>query len=531
MKNPLAKIDFSRIFSRKSITIGGITTGILVLTFACATAYYYVTTAADTIIVTTTEIPAGLPTNFTQNNLTDHVVAHLQRVFDVAAGNDGQELVRHEGLGPRSVKQRLIPVRAYSNVPSPIFDLTWKGINLNLCRRIGMSLKAKGVLELGAIGLPDKGWRLTALLKEGSHFMPLGSAPRLGGACSDFENCADDLTEQVQGSIDSHRLLQYYIKINNKDANSRVIELYETLPASSLQADDLIAWGNAYYNLGKFTDALQKYQDALDKDRNSCPAQVARGFVYYSLANATSGTARLAYLRRAEPDFRAGILCDTRNEYTRTSLCHTLLLEWTNSPIHDPQLLVQAREQCEEALKINPQFVIAAVNIGYILYQQAQRTEALQYFENLSQRYPTHSALFLNYGFLLYLEYLKDHNPDTLAQATAQTLQAWNRDEHSDVAATNLGYFYYEQDRNDKAMDFWNKATSLAPDDPDVIAGLALGNYKLGQQTQAITLLARAIQIDPQYRDLTYLREKHYWSDRAASDLAKLIKLLPTPAN
>jgi len=165
---------------------------------------------------------------------------------------------------------------------------------------------------------------------------------------------------------------------------------------------------------------------------NSCPAHVARGFLYYRRPH---GIQLLADLRRAEQDFRMGIACDARNEFTRTSLCNTLLREWSNSPKHDAELLVEAKRQCEKALEINPQFVIAAVNIGYILYRQGRHEDALHHFDDLSQRYPTNSALCLNYGFLLYLEYLADKSDDTLKQATAQTLQSWNLDQNSYVAA------------------------------------------------------------------------------------------------
>lgn len=173
----------------------------------------------------------------------------------------------------------------------------------------------------------------------------------------------------------------------------------------------------------------------------------------------------------------------------------------------DGQLLVEAQQQCQKALEINPKFVIAGVNIGYILYQQGRHEDALNHFEQLSQRYPTNSALFVNYGFLEYREYLRSKNAEALSQATAHTLQSWNLDHNSDVAADNLGYFYYEQGDYAQAVDFWKKANALSTSDPDCIAGLALGTYKLGNQGTAITLLTRAIQIDSHYRDPNYLKD------------------------
>ncbi|MDX6694083.1 MAG: hypothetical protein QOF02_1686 [Blastocatellia bacterium] len=519
-----------RNFSPKQIKVASIITAALITVFCSATAYYYFTTPPNAIIVTTSEFPPGLSTNFTLNSLTDYVVAHLQEMVVVADSSDVKNMAQQEGLGPRLVKQNLIPIRASTNSPSPIFNLKWKGVDLNLCRALGTSLRAKGFLELGVIGVPQGGWRLTALLKEWPNFKFSGTAPREGGACSDFEKCADDLTEQILRSLDNRRLLNFYIKQNTEEANHRILDLYQTtIPKDSLQADDLVAWGNAFYGLGQLGEAMEKYQEALEKDSNSCSAHVARAFVYYRRPHGTQ-TQLLADLRLAEQDFRTGIACDPRNEFTRASLCHTLLQEWRleskNSKTPNDRLLVEAKEHCEKALEVNPQFVIAAVNLGYVLYRQGKHEGALRHFENLSQRYPTNSALFLNYGFLLYLEYLRDNDVETLKQATAQTLQSWKLDQNNDAAANNLGYFYYEQGDYAQAVDFWKKTNALNTSDPDGIAGLALASYKLGDPKTAVILLSRAIQIEPHYGDPTYLKLNSSWSDRAASDLTKLIRLL-----
>ena len=522
----------SRLFTRplnlrhfSSKEIAGIATAALITVFCAVTAYYYFTTPSKAIVVTAADFPAGLSTNFTADNFTDHVVARLQKMTELADSSDVDDMARQEGLGPRAVRQTLIPIRALSNAPSPVFNRKWKGVDFNFCRSLGISLRAKQFLELGVIGLPEKGWRLGALLKERPHFLAklAGSAPNVGGSCADFEKCADDLTEQILRLLDNRRLLNFYIKTNTEDANRQILDLYQTtIPPASLQADDLVAWGNALYGLGEFDQALQKYQDALYQNPNSCPARVARGFLYYRRPH---GTELLADLQRAEQDFRSGIDCDPKNEFTQTSLCHTLLQKWRHSKNRDDQWLVEAKAHCDKALEINPQFVVAAVNIGYILYRQEKYLDALQHFDNLAHRYPTNSALFLNYGFLLYLEYLKDESKETLKRAATQTLQSWNLNQNSSAAANNLGYFYYELDDYAQAVVFWKKANALNPADADSVAGLALGSSKQGDQRAAITLLSRAIQMDSNYGDPTYLRKNKYWSNRAASDLTALIKL------
>lgn len=511
--------------SMKYLKPAGIFTAIMVMLFCAVTAYYYHTTPLSAIVVSADDSPTGLPTSPTPNALIDHVVAHLQQVISVADSGDTTNIARQEGLGPRSVRETVVPIRALSTAPSPVFDRKWKGVDFNFCRALGTSLKAKRFLELEIIGI-GSGWRLAAFLKDRPQFLArsVGSAPRLGGPCPDFEKCAADLAEQVQQVLDYSRLLNFYIKTNTEDANRQILDLYQTtVTNSSLGADDLLAWGNAFYGLGQFDQALQKYQEALEKNESFCPARIARGFLYYSRSH---GSQVLADLRRAEADFRTGIACDQKNEFAHTNLCNTLLREWTNSPHPNGQLLVEARQQCEVALQIKPQFVVAAVNVGYILYRQGQREGALRYFDDLSQRYPTDSSLFVNYGFLLYREYLSTENDEMLKRAAEETLRSWKLMQSSYVAANNLGFFYYEQGDFVQAVDFWKKANALNTNDPDCLAGLALGTLKLGDPSAATKLLLRAILLDSHYRDPGYLKQNNDWSNRAASDLGEILKLI-----
>jgi tetratricopeptide (TPR) repeat protein len=456
----------------------------------------------------------------------DHVVANLHKMIQHAESKDVGNEALLDGLGPRPAKEPVIPIRALANSPSPVFNVKWRGVDLNYCRKLGMSLRAKEYLELGVVGAPTgEGWRLTAFRKDWmySSANAAGSAPHNGGMCTDFELCANDLTEQILRALDSRRLLNFYIKLKTPHAARQVLELYPTMPPDSLEADDFVAWGNAFLTLNRLDDALQKYQEALDKDPKSCSAQVARGFVYYTRSQRTQS---LTDLKRAEQDFRAGVSCDPNNKYTRTTVCHTLLREWKNSKERDPRLLEEAKQQCEKALEIDPQFVRASVNLAYVLYRQKQHEASLKLFEQLSQRYPTSSVLFLNYGYLEYLEYLADKNEETLRHAATHTQQAWNLDQNSAPAANNLGFFYYELGNYAEAVNFWNKAKILTPNDSDCLAGLALGTDKLGDRQSALSHLSKAIQINPHFRNPAYLIANHDWSPRAAEELRKLIPMI-----
>src|SRR5260370_41299734 len=187
MRNPFTSLKkLGQFFIKqdtktKTAIVSVITLAVFALCVIGATVYYYVRTPEDRVIVDTADFPPGFTPVFTVDNLTDHVEAQLQKMITLA--NSDADVKEPEGLGPRSIKEKTFPVSSLSNDPSPAFDLKWSGISLNWCRRQGMHWKAKRFLQLGVIALPDKGWRLTALLKQGADLESSGGVPRAGGAC------------------------------------------------------------------------------------------------------------------------------------------------------------------------------------------------------------------------------------------------------------------------------------------------------------------------------------------------------------
>src|SRR6185437_14847108 len=399
-------------------------------------------------------------------------------------------------------------------------DQKWKGVDLNLARRLGIYLKTKKLLELRIVGASPSGWRMVAVMKERPQYSPqeTGNAPQGGTQCTDFESCANDVAEQTLKVLDHARLLNYYIKLDTEASNRQILELYQNtvVPQS---ADDFVAWGNAFFALHRYDDALEKYQQALTTDDKYCAARIARGFLYYGRPH---GTEILPDLQRAERDFRQGVACDASNKFAQTDLCNTLIREWANTRNAPRQLLVEAQDHCSKALQVDPRFVVAAVNIAYSLYRQGKHRESIEYFDKIAQQYPTDSPLFANYGYFLYLEYLAG-NADALAEAVDKTEQAIRLNPENYAAANNLGFFYYEEDDYAKALSYWEKADPLQNDNADAVGGRALALFKLGREQEAITAIRKAIALNSHYRDPNFLKANNDWSSKAASDLRELL--------
>ncbi|HEY6350982.1 MAG TPA: tetratricopeptide repeat protein [Candidatus Angelobacter sp.] len=505
-------------------------TALAIVAFVSGVFYYWKVTPSAAVLVSADDFPSSLSKDFTPDALIDHISAHLNDITTTADSGPPDELGAQEGLIPQPISQPIIPGTALSSVPSPVFKQNWHGLDLNLARKLGMSFKIRRFVEIEVEVLPGGGWRLLAKVKEAPSYtaQKAGVAPRTGGKCLDLESCAEDLAEQILEVVNYRRLLKYYIKKNTEDSNRRVLELYEkTVPAAGIQPDDLVAWGNAYYALNRYDDALQKYQDALAKDNSYCPARVGRGLVYYYRHHGTEGASDL---KRAENNF--GSACAENNKFAQANLCSTLIREWRNTAQLNPRspVLKQAQDHCAMALQIDQRFVRPTVSTGYILYREGHFQEAIKYLDGISQQFPTDSGLLATYGYLLYREYLRQRDPGFLKQAIEKTKQSWDLN-NSNGTGNNLGAFHYEQEEYSEAVEFWRKAVLLDGGDPDSRAGLALGLSQTKDSNGAFTSFLLAVKIDTDYCHPELLMAKHDWSDRAAADLAALIKQLPAELN
>jgi tetratricopeptide (TPR) repeat protein len=58
---------------------------------------------------------------------------------------------------------------------------------------------------------------------------------------------------------------------------------------------------------------------------------------------------------------------------------------------------------------------------------------------------------------------------------------------------------YYQQGRNDEAVDFYRKAVELNPDSPHIYYSLGLIQRSLGHYDDAIATCQKAIELDPKF--------------------------------
>jgi len=497
---------------------------VAVLLFLCAVVgvvYYYWTTDPDTILIVTQDFPSGLNPGFGPPELTHDLLQTFHDIVSEAQAPAGSVRPKRPGqLGYQVVSIAVPPMTSMSG-PLPIFDRNVKGINLALLREIGMSLKARRLLDVTVRG-DAKGFRLAAALKHRtSNVLDFETdhswkSPQGDQDCTRLEACLPDLAEQVLKALQPRILIAHYFKRDDQEGYRALADLYETA-ISPLSAADHLGWGDALVSLKEYEKALGKYDQALQQDQSLCQADISRGIAFLSRFGPKD-------LDRAEEAFRRAIKCDEKSAPAYNNLGNVLIRRWAAGGKRQPELAQEAKKHCEEALRRDPQLVAAAINTGYLLYNEGARQQAIDYFEQVKDTFPTTPAFFLNYGFLLYREYLLGKDA-LLWTALEHTTRAWTLDPKNWVTADNLAFLSYEAGHLAESVKYWQEAYRMNPKDPDVLAGLGLGLLKSGKQEDAVRFYRDALLIEPQFKDLEYLRRVHYWSPRATRDVEPLIRL------
>jgi len=514
--------------------IGGVTL-LLCLLAGLIVGYYYLRTPSGTVVVVPEPLPPGLPAGLTAEQFGNYLLASFQNIRIVAesapaAGMRAPQATPGIQVVSAAQKSPFISLQ----VPLPPFDQKIRGVSIGSLREWGVSLKARRLILLEATPAGGSSFRLLAMLQERPNFETRYSwwVPVAGGPCSNLETCSRELAEEILAVLEPHPLVLFYLKQGEEDAFRKIVKLYESgrIPTASLTRDDLMAWGNGLLGIKEFDQAIRKYQEALNLNTNTqfCPAYDAIG---YASIIKYEGERRMEHLDAAESAYRDAIACDSRDPFAHCNLGNVLIRKWLAGGKHNGQLAQEAMEHSQRASTGESQLPreAAAVNIGYLRYMQNQREQALDYFREISQKFPTNSALFLNYGYLLYREYLRGRN-ELLQEATKRTQRAWELDPKSYMAAANLGFFYYEADALQDAVQSWKEAYHLNPNEPDILAGLALGLFKSGQQDEAMKYYRTAMRQEPQIRNSEYLRHNHFWSDKAARDVVPLIQAVIGPS-
>jgi WD40 repeat protein/Flp pilus assembly protein TadD len=90
---------------------------------------------------------------------------------------------------------------------------------------------------------------------------------------------------------------------------------------------------------------------------------------------------------------------------------------------------------------------------------------------------------------------------------------------------SNIGFAYFELDRLPDALAAFKKAVALAPSKAEPLAGEAITQYRLGQESEATALLRKAGEVEREYSTLEGMRRAR-WTDKQLGVARSIFDLL-----
>jgi tetratricopeptide (TPR) repeat protein len=463
-----------------------------------------------------------LSPGFTSDQLVNYLLASIENMRIVAESTPPSGSLSDVGIQVASPTNRL--TFTSWRVAIPVFDQQVRGVSVGKLRQWAVFLKARRFIWLDATAAGGKNFRLQGVLRDRANFAARRSwrVPAAADPCLGFEACTDELAEEILAVLEPGSLVPFYLHKNQDSAFHKIVDLYESgrIPKGNLTQSDYFVWAGALRETKEYDRAINKYREGLDKDTTFCSGYDGIGFTNLLKYQAEM---RPQHLDAAEKVFLQAIDCNHNDAVAYCDLGNVLVRKWMAGKKLDDRLIKRAIDLNQQALKIDPQQAEAAVNIGYVQYMSGQHQQALDYFQEIGQKFPKDAGLFLNLGYLSYREYLNGRS-DLLQAAIDETRRACGLDPKSWAAANNLGFLYFETDDLPDAIKSWHDAHRLNPTEPDILAGLALGLFKSGQCGEAVEHYREAIRREAKLVDPEYLLHVHFWSKKAAQDVIPLVQ-------
>jgi tetratricopeptide (TPR) repeat protein len=157
----------------------------------------------------------------------------------------------------------------------------------------------------------------------------------------------------------------------------------------------------------------------------------------------------------------------------------------------------QALPHAEQALRLQPNYVVARYNLAMALHGAGQYRQAAEEFTATLRLAPDYAMAHNGLG--LCLESLGDR-----AQATAHYDQALKTDPTCAMAHYNLGNLLAGQGHLPEAVDHYHQALALRPDYAKAYVSLGNALAALGQLPLALAQLQQGAQSCPDQADIFY---------------------------
>jgi len=128
----------------------------------------------------------------------------------------------------------------------------------------------------------------------------------------------------------------------------------------------------------------------------------------------------------------------------------------------------------------------------------------------------------------LGLDHLRGND---LNGAQAEFEEALELDAYQASAHCGLGYVLYQQGQLESATDHWMLSTRLDSTSPQGLAGVALSQFKHGEEEEAVRTYQKVLTYDRRFADSKFLESDKgpKWSGQLLQDFVVLLAKVPKP--
>ncbi len=279
--------------------------------------------------------------------------------------------------------------------------------------------------------------------------------------------------------------------------------------ANSREAKSWLKKGNAFFDQGKYEDAIPCYDNVIEKDPNNKWGWINKGWALAELKKHGEAISCLdhtteMYPKSADVWSRKGFALNSLNKFDDAIVAFDKAIElkpkfadaWNGKGIVlcNTEKYDEAIQAYDKATIIRPKFALAWSNKGLALANRGKYDEAIKAYDEAIRLDPNNVMARINKGGALGQQGKHDEAVGVIDEAIEidpQTATLWSL----------KGLVLNDQDKYDKAIQAYNKAIELDPEDADIWNNKGNALYDQEKYDEAIQAYDKAIELDPKLAD------------------------------
>jgi eukaryotic-like serine/threonine-protein kinase len=313
--------------------------------------------------------------------------------------------------------------------------------------------------------------------------------------------------------------LKYQLDRNSKWHEEALANCKRALALQDRLPSVYVTLGRVHDSMGQTDLALQEFTHALELDPRNAEALSGMAHVYETAGRVKEAEDSYKRVIAMRPDYwdsynSLALFYDRQRRFDEAVVQVRKAIELTPDnavlffnlgaiyvDMNDPKKAADAEQALRKSIELNPTYA-AYANLGVLYLQQKRYDESVKMTEKALQQNDKNYLVWDN--LRQAYEWLK--NKDKAAGARERELAILEPDvtakPQDAVLQSVLGVLYAEKKLRDKALQRVQTALAMAPDDPVVLSNAGEAHEDLGERSEAIKFVQKAMQKGMTLNDL-----------------------------